>query len=495
MNAKIEKKIVTGMIVSEEFLKGIVQIYRPLQVPFAKEVAGWCLEHFNEYRKPPLKHIEDIFIAHKEELSEEQEDLIGDFLQHISEEYEEAETFNVQYILDTAEKYFRTITLQELNKRLSATITKGNINKGEALIKDFERVVRPQTKGVNPFDVEVIQNAFTEDHTNNLFRFPDVLGNIVGNFEREHLVSFVGVSSIGKSWWLMWMAMLGLSEGYRVVYVSLEMSEKQMVKRIHQFINACPTKECDVILLPVFDCTKNQKDICDRKERRSKCGIQDEDGNDMDFHQAKKGGYKPCTECTEDYKQGLWHKVVKRKVLSEQMVLEKNKLVYGSLIKKNRFKFIKYPSKGATMSELRSHLLNIEQYEGFIPDIIVTDMADKFSAENTRQDTRHQIDEVWRAHKSLAQERKCLVVTASQSNTMRTEKDIRQGDWAESVGKIQESDISFALNQKPEEKSQGLMRVSVLKQRDDDFDLTTEVNVLMSYKIGRPYLKSCMRGK
>ena len=77
---------------------------------------------------------------------------------------------------------------------------------------------------------------------------------------------------------------------------------------------------------------------------------------------------------------------------------------------------------------------------------------------------------------------------------MRTEKDIRQGDWKESVGKIQESDISFALNQKPEEKKRGLMRVKVLKQRDDDFDLTSQIHVLMSYKIGRPYLKSYMEG-
>ena len=37
------------------------------------------------------------------------------------------------------------------------------------------------------------------------------------------------------------------------------------------------------------------------------------------------------------------------------------------------------------------------------------------------------------------------------------------------------------------------MRMTVLKQRDNDFDLTIEVAILMSYIIGRPYLKSFIK--
>ena len=494
MNAKIEKNIITGMIISDEFLLGIQHIYHPLQVPFAREVAKWCMDYYAQYKKHPGEHIEDLFLANKDRMTEEEEELTSTFLEHISEEYERGDKFNVNYILDSAEKYFRTLSLQELSKKLSTNITKGNIDKAEGMVKTFERVARPQTEGINPFEEEVIKRAFATDSGDELFKFPGVLGDIVGHFEREHLVSFVGVGGIGKSWWLMWMALLGLSEGYKVVYVSLEMSQKQMVKRIHQYINACPTKPYTDLLLPVFDCDRNQRDCCEREERKGRKGIYDENEEVEKFGMVMRRGYKICLECQEDYKHAIWYRKVDRPVLSEEMVLEKNKAVYGGLLRKNRFRFIKYPSKGAKMDDLKVHLQNIENFEGFIPDIIVTDMADKFSPEDNRQDMRHQVDEIWGAHKAMAQERKCLVVTASQSNTMRTEKDIRQGDWKESVGKIQESDISFALNQKPEEKKRGLMRVKVLKQRDDDFDLTSQIHVLMSYKIGRPYLKSYMEG-
>ncbi|MCP4475434.1 MAG: hypothetical protein GY821_12880 [Gammaproteobacteria bacterium] len=488
IDARTEKNIITGMIISDEFLSGIQQIFQPLQIPFAHEVAGWCLDYFKQYEKAPNEHIQDLFFANKNRMSEEQVELTEDFLLHISNENEE-KCFNVKYILDCAEKYFRLLAVQKISNELCVNLTKNNVDKAENTIKTFERCVRSQTKGINPFDTDTIKTAFDTNSGNTLFKFPGVLGETVGYFEREHLVSFVGASKIGKSWWLMWIAMLALFEGYKVIYVSLEMSEKQMVKRIHQYINACPTKQYNDLLIPVLDCARNQNDSCVREERSCSVGVCDGD-EELDYYVADKKGYKVCTNCTEDIMPEIWHKTTNREPLNEIMVLEKNKALYGNLIKKDRFKLIKYPSKGATMEDLKTQLQNMENYENFIPDVIVTDMADKFSVDNNRQDFRHQISEIWESHKRIAQEKKCLVVTASQANTMRTQKDVGQGDWAENIKKIQESDISFALNQKPEEKKKGLMRVTVLAQRDDDFDLSSHVNVLMSYIIGRPYLNS-----
>ena len=52
MSAKIEKNIITGMILSGRFLEEIKPIYRPLTVPFARTVADWCIEYYEEYKKP-----------------------------------------------------------------------------------------------------------------------------------------------------------------------------------------------------------------------------------------------------------------------------------------------------------------------------------------------------------------------------------------------------------------------------------------------------------
>ena len=445
VNPQLEKNIIIGMIVSKRFLQEIIPIRKPLLVPFAETVAEWCIEYWEHYKKAPGKHIQDIYSTHsKEGLPEEQVDLIEAFLSNLSEEYKRAEKFNVNYVLDSAEKYFRKISLDELKNKLTTNLSVGKINKAENIIKNYKRIVRPETKGVSPFDEDIIKKAFSEDSGDKLFSFPKHLGSVIGTFEREELVAFVGKSGIGKTWWLLWTSLLALFEGYNVVFVSLEMSERQIIKRIHQYLNSRPIRKTKEIIIPYFD---------------------------------KEGD--------------ISHKRKHKRTLTESLSIKQtNRCIRTGSIKKDRYKLLFYPSNTCTMTQLETQIQNMEYYEGFIPDVIVTDYADKFKSEGYGDVRRHQLAQVWDSHKALAQKYKCLVVTASQSNTMRTGKDIKQGDWAESVSKIELCDIGIALNQQPEDKRKGVMRVGVLKQRHDDFDLLREVMVTQNYTIGRPYLDS-----
>ena len=47
----------------------------------------------------------------------------------------------------------------------------------------------------------------------------------------------------------------------------------------------------------------------------------------------------------------------------------------------------------------------------------------------------------------------------------------------------------------PEEKEKGIMRSFDSKLRSDDYSLMNEATVLYSYRIGRPYLDSCLKKK
>jgi len=94
-------------------------------------------------------------------------------------------------------------------------------------------------------------------------------------------------------------------------------------------------------------------------------------------------------------------------------------------------------------------------------------------------------------HKALASERKCLVISASQSNTGRDdEKKIKSGDFAEDIRKRAEVDIAFSLNQTSDQKEKGIMIISPMKIRDDDFNPKMECMVLQQLRIGKPYLDS-----
>jgi hypothetical protein len=50
--------------------------------------------------------------------------------------------------------------------------------------------------------------------------------------------------------------------------------------------------------------------------------------------------------------------------------------------------------------------------------------------------------------------------------------------------------MMLGLNQTFEEKKRGIMRISQMIAREEDFDILKEITVLQCLKIGRPYLTS-----
>ena len=450
-DTRFERQIITGMIVSDEFLQGVVPIYQQdcLRIPFAKTIARWCLEYFNQYQIAPGKHIEDIFKDQKNNIPDPDEaEMLETFLSDISKEYVNGEVFNAGYILDKTEKHFRELSLKNLTKEIQKTLIGGRIEEAEALVKGYTRITRIQTKGVNPItDPKIIMAALDDNSGDKLFALPGILGKTIGVFERGQLFSFVGASGTGKTWWLMLTALRALFAGLNVVFISMEMSEKQMTRRIQHWINGQPTKKwAGELSIPTF---KNLSD-------------------------------------TEIY----YKKVTKEELTISQAINKSKALKRSALIRGNAFKLVTYPSRSITMNDINAYLHNLEYYEGFIPDVIVTDYADKIKPDDTRQQYRHQIAEIWEAHKALAQKKNCLTVSASQSNTARTGKDIGQGDWSEAIAKLQLLDVGMAINMSADDKRKGIMRALMVKQRDDDFDLMQEIMVLHQLKIGRPYLDS-----
>lgn len=450
-NTRFERQIIIGMIVSTEFLQNIVPIYQEgcLRIPFAKTIARWCLEYFTQYQVAPGKHIEDIFKDQKNNIPDPDEiNMLENFLFDISKEYVDGKTFNVKYILDKTEKHFRELSLKNLTKEIQKALIGGRVEEAEALVKGYVRITRMETKGVNPItDPKVIASALDDNSGDKLFKLPGILGDTIGMLERGWLFSFVGASGTGKTWWLMLTALKALFAGLNVIFISMEMSEKQMTRRIQHWINGQPTRRwAGELLIPTFENSSDTK---------------------------------------------IYYKTITKKNLTIPKAINKSKaLKRSALIRGNSFKLVTYPSRSITMNDISVYLHNLEYYDNFIPDVIVTDYADKVKPDDARQQYRHQIASIWEAHKALAQEKNCLVITASQSNTARTGKDIGQGDWSEAIAKLELCDVGMAINMSSDDKKKGIMRALMVKQRDDDFDLMQEITVLHQLKIGRPYLDS-----
>ena len=500
VDARIERQIVTGLIVSDDFIRSVQSLYKPecLRADFARIVAEWCMEFYTHYKTAPKANIQEIFQEQKlNGMAPDTAELIEEFLAGISSEHEQASKFNAQYEADKTEKYFRLASLENMRMELSQCITGGRTEDGEALIGNFQRVARIETKGIDPFfNRQKIISALDEDSGDRLFRLYGNLGTSIGHFERGQLFAVVASQGVGKSWWLMLIALRALMTGHKVLFLSLEMSERQMILRIIKWLTGLPSKRwAGRIPIPVFDCEHNQTGECAQTNRAGKVRLVNDDGEKPDIRDTPTG-YRLCSECrgTRSFVPSTWFKIADRpNPMDTQAVVKKlNELERSGLIRPDRFRLVAEPSDTITIPAFKTYLSNLEYYDNFVPDVIVTDMADKFKSERYSNEYRHGINEVWMGHKAIAQEKHALVVSASQSNTARTGKDIKQGDWAEDIRKLGEIDGGFAINQTPEDKRDGLYRCGVLKARDDDYSLIDKVKVLHQLKIGRPYLDSCI---
>jgi hypothetical protein len=204
--------------------------------------------------------------------------------------------------------------------------------------------------------------------------------------------------------------------------------------------------------------------------------------------------YSPCTFCKGriDFEPTSFLSIENRRSLTYQRAIRKGRSLSRMKLRGKEIKFIQFPSGVFTMDDLDRYLDMLESNEGFIPDIIVTDYADKFRANNTRQDHRHQINEIWLAHKGLAQRRNCLVVTASQTNVSRKKnRDIGESDYDEDIRKRSHLNKSIALNQNPWEKKNGIMRISCIKERGARYSVLEQCCVLQCLDIGIPLVDSC----
>lgn len=128
IDTRSEDQILTGMIVSTEFLR----LVRPLAGAglwaggFHDDVSRWCLDHYMEFHCAPGRHIQDVFNKKEPTLEEAQANLITKFLERISGEYERAEVPDPNYLLAQAERYFKRRKQEGLSEDLKFAIAESD---------------------------------------------------------------------------------------------------------------------------------------------------------------------------------------------------------------------------------------------------------------------------------------------------------------------------------------------------------------------------------
>jgi replicative DNA helicase len=493
VNTEIEDKILTGMIISDSFCRDISKIINKdtFAVPFISKVAVWSKDYYKKYKQAPGLQITDIFEVEKQNLEESDQKAISTLLTRLSSEHE-ANDFNEEYLKDRSLEYFRQRNIKLANDKVSHLISIGRTEEAEQVLSSYKKATLLTSKWENIFSTDLIKNFFVDEENKKdiLFQLPGDIGKFIGPFERNWLVGILAPTKRGKSFWLMELAIQATFNRKKVIFISLEMSSHQIKRRFYKRLTSM-SKETRDYIFPIFDCQKNQENICNKKERKNSIRLLDSEGNKPKYNQELK--YQYCSICrgTKDFIPSTWFTTIKKERMKTAQAIKMIRSEgshFGSDLET-----LAYPSYSANLSQIRSDISILEESKGFVPDLIVIDYADILAPEDSRVIGRDRIDETWKTLKRMGEEFHGCVASASQSNRQSFEKrNVVQTDTGEDIRKIFHANLFLSINQTPQEKRDCCGRMAKIAVREEDFDQYEGVIFLQQLALGQVLLDSCL---
>jgi archaellum biogenesis ATPase FlaH len=144
----------------------------------------------------------------------------------------------------------------------------------------------------------------------------------------------------------------------------------------------------------------------------------------------------------------------------KEQIYEKVQNVSGSLIIKE------YPTKTATVNTLRSHLERVRT-RGIDLDLVIVDYGDLLSPKIVRREKRHELETIYEDLRALAQEFKCSIWTASQTNRSGLNAEvITMESISEAFNKCFVADFIFTVSRTIEDKAAKAARMFIAKNRN-----------------------------
>jgi archaellum biogenesis ATPase FlaH len=144
----------------------------------------------------------------------------------------------------------------------------------------------------------------------------------------------------------------------------------------------------------------------------------------------------------------------------KEEIYEKIQDLEGKLIVKE------YPTKSSSVATLKNHLEKVIN-RGFKPDVILVDYADLLRPISTLREKRHELETIYEQLRGLAQEYKCCVWTASQTNRSGLNAEvITMESISEAFNKCFVADFIFSISRTAEDKLNNQGRVFIAKNRN-----------------------------
>jgi hypothetical protein len=492
VDSSIEKRILTGAIVSTKYLEKVFPLFNKEYVEntFIRKVLIWVCDFYTEYGKSPGASIKDIFLAEKKKLREDEIEIIETIVNDILSGYSESD-FGDEYFIDQAISFFKERELTITANNMKYYLEKGNVEEAEKELENYHRIIKPTlTENCFITDEASISKTFTYMEDDTFLKLPKSLGKFMGSFQRGWLVGLSAPFKKGKTWMLGEFLKCACMSGLRVASFNLEMNINNMRKRTYMSLTGA-SDAFGQTLFPCFDCVLNQMDRCDKSERMNRIKIPHE------FD--KRSKYRPCTYCKDtfgenEFEMAFWNEIIDVPRLDYFGVLKH--LTALKKIGKARIWLECMPRFSASVSDIERKLDNLEDMHNFVPDVLLIDYADILRADDPHLKGVEKEDNVWMELARISSVRNCCTIVPTQLNKDSLDaKQIKTSHTSKWIGKLGHVDAMYALNQIQAEKDMNIMRVSCLEHRHKDFSDKDNCYVLQKYSSGQAHLDSYWKEK
>jgi len=124
-----------------------------------------------------------------------------------------------------------------------------------------------------------------------------------------------------------------------------------------------------------------------------------------------------------------------------------------------------YPTGAASVVTLRNHIEKL-MLKSFTPSLIIIDYADIMRSTRKYDSLRHELKLIYEELRNMAMEFNVPIWTASQANRESSNSNVvGLENMAEAYGKAMVADVVVSLSRKPMEKSSGMGRLFICKNR------------------------------
>ena len=406
------------MVTDDKFISMVVGIIEPDM--FGSWVMGMtaecAIQYYKAHKEAPKNHFHDEITRRVSDRSDTDRQLADKYVQRLHDLHQP----NADYILSRVVDFIKF-------RRRKRDIERAAILLSDGLIDDCDKCLMESLRDTMPQQDAGIEYLKHNDVVPN--EKPVLVGtgfkaldSQIRGFTRGQLVVVLGGYKAGKTWWMSTVAEDALMRGLRVLHVTLEVGLQEQITRYDMQFTARGTRNIgEKVRAVVWDNTRQME--------------------------------------TYQY-------------ITVKHVYENPALVYRARRRMKRWggslRIIKYPSGQLTPAELEQKLIWLEEYAGFVPDVLLLDYIDLMNLTTfDKYEKRHQLNGGYIWAKGLADDRRIVVITGSQiTSDALDRRRIRMKHVAEDRRKVGNCDVMLGIGRSQDDERYGTGGVTVLANRN-----------------------------